>query len=137
MTTIPRGLRNNNPLNIRHDKSKWKHQIDGHDKSFKTFDSMAWGYRAAFHLLNNYQRLHGCDTLRKMISRWAPPNENNTCGYIDRVAEWAGVSPDGRITATYRDVMVPVVAAMSQIENGVPARISDVQQGWVLFLANR
>ena len=44
------------------------------------------------------------------------------------------VPADSRITATNRDVMVPVVAAMSFVENGVEAKMSDVQSGWDLFI---
>lgn len=95
---------------------------------------MAYGYRAAFKLLNNYQRNYGLDTIRKMIDRWAPSNENHTDAYVRTVAERSGVPADSRITATNRDVMVPVVAAMSFVENGVEAKMSDVQSGWDLFI---
>lgn len=49
-------------------------------------------------------------------------------------AERSGVPADSRITATNRDVMVPVVAAMSFVGNGVEAKMSDVQSGWDLFI---
>lgn len=133
-----RGLRNNNPGNIRHDGVKWKGEVvPSQDRSFKQFESRAWGYRAMFHLINNYQRLHGCTTLRKIIARWAPPSENKTDCYIEFVAKKSGVSPDGRITTTYRDVMIPIVSAMSQMENGVPAIVSEVNEGWNLFMQHK
>lgn len=133
---MTRGLRNNNPGNIRHDGVKWRGEVvPSQDKQFKQFEIMPWGYRAMFHLINNYSRLHGCDTVRKIISRWAPPQDNNhTEAYIAAVCKQAGTSPDGIITTTNRDVMIPIIAAMSRVENGTPAVMPDVNAGWELFL---
>ena len=72
-----------------------------------------------------------------MISRWAPPTENHTDNYVKAVSDRSGTPPDSRITATNRDVMVPIVAAMSCVENDVDARMADVEAGWELFLQNR
>lgn len=134
---IPRGLRNNNPLNIEKTKggNPWQGEIvPSKDSRFAQFTSMAYGYRAAFKLLNNYQRNYDLDTIRKMISRWAPSNENHTEAYVKAVSDRSGVPADGRITTTNHDVMVPMVAAMSFVENGVEANIADVEAGWKLFI---
>ena len=133
----PRGLRNNNPLNIEKTKggNPWQGEIvPSADSRFAQFKSMAYGYRAAFKLLDNYQRNYGIDTIRKMISRWAPSNENYTHNYVKAVSERSGVPADVRVTTTNRDVMVPIVSAMSFVENGIEARMSDVEAGWELFI---
>ena len=134
----PRGLRNNNPLNIEKTapgKTPWAGEIvPSADSRFAQFKSMAYGYRAAFKLLNNYQRNYGLDTIRKLISRWAPSEENHTDGYIDAVSDRCGTPPDSRITTTNSDVMIPIVAAMSRVENGVEPNVADVQAGWTLFI---
>ena len=96
---IPRGLRNNNPLNIEKTKggNPWQGEVvPSKDSRFAQFTSMAYGYRAAFKLLNNYQRNYGLDTIRKMISRWAPSNENHTEAYVKTVSGRSGVPADGR-----------------------------------------
>lgn len=135
---MSRGLRNNNPGNIRLDGVHWKGEKEpSADKEFKQFKTMAWGYRAMFQSLNTYYTKYGLDTIRKMISRWAPPTENHTDNYVKTVSDRSGTPPDSRITATNRDVMVPIVAAMSCVENGVDARMADVEAGWELFLQNR
>lgn len=136
---IPRGLRNNNPLNIEKTKggNPWQGEVvPSKDSRFAQFTSMVYGYRAAFKLLNNYQRNYGLDTIRKMISRWAPPKEkkNNTEAYIKAVADKSGTPENSRITTTNHDVMVPIVAAMSFVENQVEANIADVEAGWKLFI---
>lgn len=63
------------------------------DPDFKEFESLAWGYRATFVLLDTYRARYGIDTLRGMISRWAPPSENRTEAYIQAVADDTGLDP--------------------------------------------
>lgn len=131
---MSRGIRNNNPGNIRCSATIYQgEKRPSTDKSFKQFCNMAYGYRAMFMLLYTYQKRYGLHTLRQMIARYAPPNENNTDLYIETVATWADVEPDLSIQTTSRDVMVPLVAAMSRMENGVPAVMSDVETDWKLF----
>mgnify|MGYP003533551919 FL=1 len=44
-----RGIRNNNPLNIRLSADKWQGMREEQtDKAFVQFKSMAYGYRAAW-----------------------------------------------------------------------------------------
>lgn len=87
-----------------------------------------------FVLLYTYQHRYGLDTIEKMITRYAPANENHTEAYIDAVAERSGVSSHGRITATNGDVMIPIVAAMARVEIGEDAKMHDVEEGWKLFI---
>jgi hypothetical protein len=78
-TMLPRGIRNNNPLNIRLDRdNRWqgkvppKHNSDG---AFEQFQDPIMGLRAAAVLLiAHYDRQH-LDTIRKLVAVWAPPNE--------------------------------------------------------------
>lgn len=75
------GKRCCNPLNIRYnEKNHWRGQI-GSYKGFCCFDCFESGFRAALILLRNYVRF-GVNTPRKIISRWAPSNENDTESYI-------------------------------------------------------
>lgn len=131
---MSRGLRNNNPGNIRHDGTRWQgERVPSTDRSFKQFTSMAYGYRAMFKLLTNYARLHNCQTIRKIISRWAPPSENDTAAYIDTVSRLTGIAPDQIIDITSQDQMCSLVAAMSRVENGKDAVSTDVKLGWLLL----
>ena len=132
----PRGLRNNNPGNIRRSDTLYVGEKESTDPEFKQFTSMAYGYRAMFMLLYTYQIRYGLNTLRGMISRYAPENENNTSNYIRQVSHWSGIDANIRITATNRDTMIPLVCAMSRFENGVPSVPQEVEQGWGLFIAD-
>lgn len=123
---------------MRHDRDKWKGEvIPSRDSAFKQFESMPWGYRAAFKLLYNYQHINGCSMLADFINRWAPPSENNTQAYIAAVAKAAGLSDVSRINTLNGEQMQAIVAAMSKVENGVPANLDDVRAGWELFMQNR
>ncbi|MDR1698346.1 MAG: structural protein P5 [Prevotellaceae bacterium] len=128
---MPRGLRNNNPLNIRHSKDVFQGEIKGTDKSFKTFSTMPYGYRAAFVMLGTYLS-RGWNTIEKIISRWAPPTENNTEAYIKSVEKWSGVPRSKILTAADGTDYIMIVAAMSFVENGKNANISEVQAGFNL-----
>lgn len=131
---MSRGLRNCNPGNIRQSRSNFKGEVrPSRDSAFKQFESMAYGYRAMFVLLNSYHKRYGLTTIREMISRWAPPTENFTEGYIRFVSERSGISADAQVDSRSERDMVPIVAAMSEIENGVKAAMNDVYEGWKLF----
>ena len=93
---IPRGIRNNNPLNVRRSKDKWQGlRAVQTDAEFCQFETMAYGWRAAFVLLTRtYYHTYRLYTIRAIISRWAPPNENNTKRYIENVSRLTGITPD-------------------------------------------
>lgn len=134
-TNTPRGLRNNNPGNIRKNNIVYQGEVvPSKDEAFKQFTTMAYGYRAMFTALYTYQKKYGINTIADAIIRYAPAIENHTTAYIDAVSEWSGVPPTSHITTTNADVMIPIVAAMSRVENGVPADMREVEQGWKLFI---
>lgn len=132
---MSRGLRNNNPGNIRRSKVCYKGEVrPSRDPDFKEFSTMAYGYRAVFVLLDAYRSRYGLATIRQMLNRYAPPTENFTEGYVRFVADYSGVMPDEIIDTRSEKDMIPIVAAMSKIENGVAANIADVERGWELFV---
>ena len=128
--STPRGLRNNNPGNIRNSSIVWQGEIaPSKDKSFKQFKSMAYGYRALIKLLQNYRKLYGCHTIGDFIKRWAPPSENNTNAYIIAVCKDLQVTRDYVPDISDKDTMCAMAAAISQVENGVQAVMADVERG--------
>lgn len=134
---MSRGLRNFNPGNIRISKTKYLGEVTpSQDKAFKQFQTMAWGYRAMFVLLHTYRK-NGYRTLRQMINRYAPPVENHTDNYIASVSKWAGVFTDVDLDTLDPAEMIPVVSAMSRVENGIPAVEADVREGWRLFMQHK
>lgn len=92
---------------------------------------MAYGYRAVFVILRVYINRYHLDTIEKIIRRWAPPSENNTLGYIETVEEKSGTRRDKKLKVDKE--LIPVVAAMSYVENGMPADIEVVEMGYKML----
>lgn len=81
-----RGIRNNNPANIRRG-CNWKGLAEKQtDKEFCQFVAITWGVRALLVTLRTYVVKHHLHTVREIITRWAPPSDgNNTEKYIEYV----------------------------------------------------
>ena len=130
----PRGLRNCNPGNLRITKDKWKGlRANQTDRSFFQFEEMKWGYRALLRTLKNYRIRRGCITISDFIHRWAPPVENHTGNYIRRVCQDLQVPENFVIDIEDRESMCAFAAAISMVENGVPAVMDDIYAGWDLL----
>ena len=119
----PRGIRNNNPLNIRKGNNWLGERANQDDPAFEQFVSMEYGLRAAFILLRNY--IQGkppawvkYNTIEKVIRRWAPETENATKHYIDFVAKDTGIDARQVISFQDRKTMVAIVSAMAMVECG-------------------
>jgi hypothetical protein len=112
-----RGERNNNPGNIRHGEP-WRGLADVQtDADFCVFIDPKYGFRAMAKVLLSY-RLAGVDTLRGIIERWAPENENNTAAYVAAVAATMGCDPDVHLDVSDYTQMYPLVCAIVRHENG-------------------
>ena len=126
-----RGIRNDNPLNIRHGKSQWVGMREKQtDKAFVQFKSRVYGYRAAFVLLRNYIR-KGVNTIGKIISRWAPSSDgNNTRAYIDFVSKTSGIDASRTIKFEDKDDLVEIVRSMAQVESGIIESKEIIEQAY-------
>ena len=134
---LTRAERNHNPGNIRRCGVRYRgERRPSCDPAFKEVEGDEWGYRAMFVLLESYRRRYSIDTLREIVTRWAPPLENDTDAYIRFVAERAEVDPDA--TLLPRDVRLRAIAeAMSRFERGhepSPEQLDALDRGWQLFL---
>lgn len=89
----PRGIKNNNPGNIRKSSIQWKGAV-GDDGAFVKFSSPEDGIRAMARILRVYDSKYKINTIRGIVNRWAPPSENDTGAYIDFVSKKLGKKPD-------------------------------------------
>lgn len=113
-----RGLRNNNPGNIRLSKTKWQGKIKSTDDEFEQFKTPELGIRAMATILKTYKVDHGIKTIQDMINRWAPAEDNNDpVAYAKFVAKEVGLDPNQEIDLT-GDVRLGLVKAMIRMENG-------------------
>lgn len=116
---LPRGIRNNNPGNIRRTLDKWQGLTEKQtDTAFFTFTDATYGIRAIARLLITYQDKHGIRTIYKAIARYAPPGENKTQRYIDFVAAQTGFDAKAPLDFHSFEDLEPVVKAIIRFENG-------------------
>lgn len=119
-----RGIRNNNPLNIRKGSS-WKHERPVQtDQAFEEFVSMEWGIRAGIKLIRNHitgfnGKRPPANTIKKLISVWAPVTENNTEAYIRTVCQQTAIGRNDLLHANDRRSIIAIARAMAYVECGV------------------
>lgn len=113
-----RGIRNNNPGNLVITNIPWRGKVSREantDGKFEQFTRPEYGIRAMFMDIRNDLR-KGKNTIRKLITEYAPPHENDTAAYIAAVSRTTGRGPDYALTEADYPALV---AAIIQHENGV------------------
>lgn len=122
--SLPRGYRNCNPGNIDHQPAnKWQGLADPpSDGRFCIFKSEVWGLRAIAVLLIRYYDKYDCDTVAKVINRWAPPVENDTGAYAKAVAKRLKRSPDAPVDCHAYGDLIEIVKGIVNHENGEPKK---------------
>lgn len=131
-SSLPRGVRNNNPGNIKHSvKNPWRGLV-GFDGVFCVFDSPENGIRAMARVLMSY-RARGIFTLEGIIYEWSPPDlggdNNPTESYLDFVARKTGIAVKSSV---YESDYPAVIAAIIAFENGHYAYSEDVVRAGVM-----
>lgn len=135
---LARGLRNNNPLNIRKG-CDWRGERSVQiDRQFEEFTSMEFGLRAAIKLVCNHINGHNsahkaCTTISSLIQMWAPTTENNTGAYIKAVEEFTGINRYQRIYANNRLMVSRIVQAMAKVETGAEIDMQLIRSAWDLL----
>lgn len=115
----PRGIRNHNPGNIRRTSDPWQGlAVPQADREFFTFKTAIYGIRALARVLINYQDEHKLRTIRQIICRWAPANENDTAAYVASVEKVTGFEADRPLDMQKFAHLEPVVKAIIRHENG-------------------
>ncbi len=113
------GIRNNNPGNIRRSKDPWQGLAPQQsDKQFFQFTAPVWGIRAMARVLMTYRDKYGCMTITDLISKWAPPSENNTQKYIETVSKLCNVGALSFFDVQQYDSMRLIIPAMIRVECG-------------------
>lgn len=127
---VPRGIRNNNPLNIRIGNTWLGERQCPTDSEFEEFVSMQYGLRAAFVILRRYIRHYQRNTIEKIISTWAPSSENQTENYIQQVCKMTGIDRYRLIDYSDKYTMCVLVAAMAKMECGVDIDKEAIRKGY-------
>ena len=113
-----RGIRNNNPTNLRHSGDKWQGMSPTQtDSGFVQFETPFYGIRAGVKNIKSYMG-RGLNTVTKIISTWAPASENNTSAYINAVCKALNVSPNTPLSND-KSTLLALVSAIIKHECGV------------------
>lgn len=128
---IPRGIRNNNPLNIRIGNTWIGEVMNPTDNEFEQFVHVSFGLRAGLILLKRYINRYKLNTIEKIISRWAPSNENNTQSYINHVAKRMNIDPDTPLLYDDQNTMCALVYEMVYEENGQHIQMSEIVRAYL------
>lgn len=95
---LTHGVLVNNPGNIRvNPNSKWLGEVDNPGQTFCAFSSPVFGIRAMLVLIRTYILSETLTTVEAIISRYAPPSENDTSAYIKDVCITGGFTPTTQI----------------------------------------
>lgn len=140
MPKQPRGIRNNNPGNIRRNDTPWQGlAADQTDPEFFRFRAPEWGIRAMSRILITYREKYRIKRLATVINRWAPSEgerpdgsrySQNTQAYIDHVARLTGFDPDQNLDLLDYQVQRTLIPAMIRHENGMqPYSAEEIDRG--------
>ena len=129
----------NNIFNIRKGSgTKWKGET-GAKNGFVEFETREHGIRAWIVLMHTYRVKHKCGTIRAIVTRYAPPCENNTQAYIKYCRKRVYKSEITWLTTTADYVRLG--CAMAKMETGTELtqqEIYDVMQKFnVHFLSDK
>lgn len=115
---LVRGLRDNNPLNIKPAGFSYQNQIGVDDIGEGIFTDTIYGLRAAALDLYTAYYVHGRKTLTDIISVFAPASDGNDVNaYINYVSDQTGIDPNADIGMN-GDVLFKVMRAMANMELG-------------------
>jgi hypothetical protein len=118
--TPTRGERNNNPCNVRQVAGvHWRgERAQDDDPAFEEFESSRMGIRCAAKVFLAYQRKHHLQTVRQLITRWAPGTENDTESYVRDVAKRLSIDANSPLNLEDPFLMRRLVEAVITHENG-------------------
>jgi hypothetical protein len=121
--SLPRGIRNNNPGNLRTGDS-WQGMVGSDPQSFIIFANVCWGIRAlGTDLTSKINR--GLDTIAKIFPVYAPATDNNNVSaYINAVSNSTGLGADEQL-GTDPQTLADLIRAIADHENGNSSMITD------------
>lgn len=112
-----RGIINNNPGNLTGD-DQWQGLAGKDNGGYLKFDTPENGLRAMAIDLRNQQDVYGLNTVQAIITKYAPPDTNDTASYIKGVSASMGVQPDQKIDLHDPETMHRMMDAVIRHENG-------------------
>ncbi|MEO0753952.1 MAG: lytic transglycosylase catalytic, partial [Pseudomonadota bacterium] len=113
----PRGIRNNNPGNLNYVGQAGATKEAGPNGRFAVFQTAEEGLRALADQLRRYGS-RGINSVRAIISKFAPASENNTQAYIGSVSKGLGIDANAALDLSDPKVVQSLMGAIIKVENG-------------------
>lgn len=132
-TSLPRGLRNCNPLNIIKGDAWLGLAEKQSDPKFCVFKEMKYGYRAALVLLRRYINGYHLNTISAIVNRWAPDGPDAVAAYVVIVSLHMRVHPHAPLSFANRQQMTLLLEGMTLAENGRLAKRSDIEESFEIL----
>jgi hypothetical protein len=120
ITSTIRGIRNNNPTNMKDSGIQWQGMTGVDPDGFLIFATMADGLRAPMLNLRNYGRLHGISTADGVARRWSQTDQD---AYSANLAAFLGVDPQDNIDLEDRVTLTQLVRGIVRQEDGGAAEL--------------
>ena len=129
----PRGIRNNNPGNIKYNSANnWLGKIPGPQntdpgRTFEQFTDLKYGLRAMLILLKKYYINDNLKTIKGIINKWDPGSTSSGSGYVPYISDRMDLDPTDLLDLSdLKDLAVHI----SSFENGTkvtsPGEIQDI-----------
>lgn len=131
---LPRGIRNNNPLNIKIGND-WQGERTNTDGVFEEFTTMQYGLRAAFIILRKYITKYERNTIRKIVHSWSPDGSRIESIYMSSVSKWSAIGLDDAIRYKDRDTMCKIVQGMAKVETGRTIGLNIIEEAYEMAKA--
>lgn len=126
---LPRGIRNNNPLNIKIGND-WQGERSNTDGVFEEFITMQYGLRAAFIILRKYITKYERNTIRKIVHSWSPDGSSIESIYMSSVSKWSAIALDDTIRYDDRVTMCKIVQGMAKVETGRTIGLNIIEEAY-------
>lgn len=124
----------NNLGNIRTSKHKWQGKVAcSKPSAFECFEHPVWGVRAMARVLKTYFHKHNLTTVESIISRYAPPVENNTEKYVSWVSSQLNVAATVEINIDDDETLYRMLTAMIIMESGWEYDTADVVRAAIML----
>jgi len=125
-TSINRGIRNNNPGNIKfYESNNWLGKIpiqnntdaldqDG-EPTFEQFEKWRYGIRAMIYLIKNRYLNEGFNTLKLILNKYDPGYNQN---YLNFLSTYVGMPDNQLIQPSDESTTKKIIMAIAKFENG-------------------
>jgi hypothetical protein len=117
---LPQGQAPASPSGFANNSGNIRSTAPGNYNGFATYADPQAGANAHFANYQAYVKQNPNITVAQALSKWSPPNENNTNGIISQVSESTGINPGMPLAEVLKDpaMAAQLLDAQTRLEKG-------------------